>query len=317
MSAYYNTSQLNIRDTLAVNKKDQWSNIIWQTLFKHLIEKKYPGYHQIYTDGSHKDNKSAAACWNSSFQLKCRLEDGTSIFTTELYAIYTAINFIKQRIFGGKYLILSDSLSAINALKSNNLSSHFLLPKIATLLHSLEPTEVIIEWVPSHMGIAGNESADKLANETTQFDLITKLQYPTRKSYQLIRAASSEEWKRVWRGRDPSEITFKPTPAPTAYSDLPRKDQVILSRIRLQVTKLTHAHHFKKKNPRQCDACNTRLTLHHLFIECPNLANQRKEIVAHCRKENTPLTVEDITSPPFPAHLIIKFLKDAQAYKEI
>ena len=61
---------------------------------------------------------------------------------------------------------MSDSLSSIRALKTPYKSKNHLVLKIAALVSQLQASEIVIEWIPSHMGIPGNDAADHLAKES-------------------------------------------------------------------------------------------------------------------------------------------------------
>ena len=115
----------------------------------------------VYTDGSSDGGRRDCGVWSSSFTLLSRLPESSCVFTTELYAIFSAIKFISTN--PGSYVLFADSLSALRALQSPVASSHYLHYWIASTLLKLPPTTVILELVPSHSGIACNETADLLA----------------------------------------------------------------------------------------------------------------------------------------------------------
>ena len=68
-----------------------------------------------------------------------------------------------------KAVFLSDSLSALQSLTSEtpNDSQKRLMNNINELAQS---TKVVLQWVPAHTGIAGNEIADQLAKEGRKKD---------------------------------------------------------------------------------------------------------------------------------------------------
>ena len=63
-------------------------------------------------------------------------------------------------------MIFSDSLSALQALGKLK-TDHPLLIQIQELLHKVnaDQMEIIFMWVPGHVGIRGNEAADRAAKE--------------------------------------------------------------------------------------------------------------------------------------------------------
>ena len=62
----------------------------------------------------------------------------------------------------------SDSLSALQAIKHNSQSSREdVVKEIVVVCHQLitRGTDIVLQWVPSHMGVPGNESADRAAKQ--------------------------------------------------------------------------------------------------------------------------------------------------------
>jgi ribonuclease HI len=159
--APYCLPPLLIKKSLQQFSKPQLSDKAWRQLCSDLLSQ-YPFHKPVYCDGSRCERGSAAAVWAAGVSLLAHLSDYSSVLSTELYAIYIATSFFSSR--EGNLLIFTDSLSSINSFSNLHPKSHFLAFCIATLL-SKKPTKLTIEWVPSHVGIEGNEIADQLARQ--------------------------------------------------------------------------------------------------------------------------------------------------------
>ena len=51
--------------------------------------------------------------------------------------------------------------------------------------------------------------------------------------------------------------------------DMSRKDQVVLNRVTLGHTRLTHSYHIHKEPIPMCTHCNVKLDVDHLLFQCP------------------------------------------------
>merc|ERR1712055_429535 len=98
---------------------------------------------------------------------------GSSVFSAELFAILKSLRYVKNSA-DSKFVIFSDSLSAIESIK-NNKNKNALNIKINQILGSIYDKSIVFEWVPSHCSIPGNELADKAAKEATEERYIHRL----------------------------------------------------------------------------------------------------------------------------------------------
>jgi len=91
-----------------------------------------------------------------------------SIFMCELTAIYLALNWI-QDFTPLNTVIFVDLLSALQAIKGSIYKvKNYIIYDIYNIITSLSKigVNVILEWIHSHVGILGNELADKEAKNS-------------------------------------------------------------------------------------------------------------------------------------------------------
>ena len=118
----------------------------------------------FYTDGSVMESKVAAAAVHKDISTQLRLNDGASILQAELVAIREAI-YIATRANYNTACILSNSKAAIQAIDSiHPHDNKHLIKSIHEAVRQLH-TPPVIAWIPSHIGIPGNESADLAAKD--------------------------------------------------------------------------------------------------------------------------------------------------------
>ena len=117
----------------------------------------YENYSLIYTDGSKSDKGVGCAAVSATMEKKLRLNKLASNFTAELYAVLLAFAIIYATP-GKNFLILTDSLSSIQALASLD-PSNSLTCRIRHHLNQLVNFRKCVKfmWIPGHVGIPDNE----------------------------------------------------------------------------------------------------------------------------------------------------------------
>ena len=158
-----------------LNKRDIHP-VVFQIKFEETKEK-YNRYKYIYTDGSKRREATSCAAVYKGRSKEKHLPKGTSIFNAELCAINLALD-IASEDKNNKFVIFSDSLSVLTAIKNLKLDNP-LLTKLLIRIHNLNKSKkIILCWTPSHTGIKGNEVADLAAKAAQTLNLDTNFQFP-------------------------------------------------------------------------------------------------------------------------------------------
>ncbi|GFS23078.1 RNA-directed DNA polymerase from mobile element jockey [Elysia marginata] len=150
------------RDGPALKKEDT-SETVFRQEFAQLREK-YAAYKEAFTDGSKSEKVAAASFYpkDPDEPDQTRLNDDSTVFIAELEGTSLALKYFKRKRFL-RSVIYTDSLSALQALQGKIFKNKN-VARIYNLLAKMAPrTKVVLVWIPSHVGIPGNEKVDELA----------------------------------------------------------------------------------------------------------------------------------------------------------
>jgi ribonuclease HI len=288
--------------------KASTADIVFQQVFNHHREI-YSNYIPIYTDGSKCDSFVGCAYVIGNTECSYRLHPAFSIFSAEMIAIFKALEIISSH---GKYnfIIYTDSLSTLLSLSSPNSHSHSLIFKILNLLDHLSSLglSVLFCWVPSHVGIFGNERVDKAAKSASDY-LHFELPYNDVKRY--VQSLIHDEWQKSWDKRVHNKL-HAVKPVITLWPVLPsRKHDVVLTRLRIGHTRFTHRHLLLGEPAPSCNYCHVNLSVNHILIECPVYKKHRVHFFCH-----HDVTLKDLLSSS-PSQNIFNFLKNIGFYPHI
>jgi len=310
----YTMNNNTTRKTLKTVTKQTYTPAQWKALFSDLLDRLYAERNCIYTDGSVRNYKVGAAFFTQDYTWKGRLPDGMSVYTAELYAILKAVQYIKDK--KGNYLILTYSLASIESL-THKSATNFLVNQITDEIQQEPIGKIILEWLPSHMGIAGNERADQLAGQACEDQEIITIKLSVDECNKQITSHYYKQWQEEWEKTKWPYKEINPQLKPYAGKTKNRKEQISMSRLRLGVCLFTHGHYATGTSMEVCSLCLVPLTIKHILIQCPVYNLQRETIIQTCNNIKQPCSLETILNELFPVSVIIKFLKDISYYTRI
>jgi len=212
----------------------------------------------------------------------------TSIFTAELYAILQALYFI-QKDRSTKYVIFTDSLSSLQALNIFNQDNR-LVRRIIKVVKSLHDIGRILMfcWIPSHVGLAGNEAADITAKHAISNGRVVHLRLPPRDIYPTILSSIHSEWQRSWNSKCSKLKVLKPTLGKWLSSHrTKRREEVILCRLRIGHTFATHSYMLTGNDRPVCPRCSNPLTVYHVLVGCTLLEPLRRQILGRLNTDSS------------------------------
>ena len=138
------------------------------------IHTRYPEteWIHVYTDGSYMQERpnAGAGVYSTLFNFYKPIGRNQTNFDGEMEAILLATTQLEVRSNSfEKVVILSDSKSAIQAITSHRIRSK-IVGNIQSCIYNIQKMNktIVLQWIPSHCDILGNEMADQLAKKGTQ-----------------------------------------------------------------------------------------------------------------------------------------------------
>ena len=214
----------------------------------------YNNFVQIYTDGSKEENCVAAAMVCRRSLVTARLPDYASIYSAESHAILLALEFIEM-YDSSRFVIFSDSLSCLQAI-NNAKWSNALVCSILEKCHvlALAEKEIHFCWVPSHVGITGNERANVEAKAALNFP-VSDCRVPHTDYKQVVSSNLRKLWQSQW-----DQVIFnnlwaiKKTIGDIRFKGITKhRDEFVLHRAHIGHTHLTHCYLLKAEDQPLCE----------------------------------------------------------------
>ena len=260
-----------------------------KSLTLQMIEEKFPPdtWTHVYTDGS-----AAEAVRDGGSGVLVRFSDGATKsvsvpggklctnYQAEILAIKTAADFLTE--LGkdmGNVVIFSDSMSTLQALQSPDPDQH-IKQLHSSLANLTAQTPVTLQWVPAHVGLSGNEEADRLAKAGSQ------LQQPDIPvTYQELKTLLHSRYKAKWNSHN-NGYQARQDP----IRNLERKHQTTIFRLRTGHCCLKgHLKRIGVGDTSTCQCGQAEETPDHILQSCPRYAAERQDVWPEAASVNTKL----------------------------
>ncbi|XP_055589179.1 uncharacterized protein LOC129741467 [Uranotaenia lowii] len=211
-------------------------------IFRSMKSNKYLHMGECYSDGSLANGKIGFGVFNPSAEdVSMQLPETFSIFSAEAIAIYYAMKDATTQT-----VLYTDSASVLSALESG--TKHPIIQKIQK---SCNLDKITFVWIPSHMGISGNEKADNLANIGRE-SVMLSMGTPKDDALKWIKSKISEQHSRIWRRNRTNKLREIKSTTGKWIDVTNKKDQRILTRLRIGHTRMTHDYLLKHEEPPMC-----------------------------------------------------------------
>jgi len=303
---------------------------------------------KVYTDGSAHGGKVGAAAVltrQGKADRVLRICLGTTnqhtVPEAEMVGLLLGIHLIHTEKRNRKSCAIGlDSQAAIKALHTEltNPGHHLAAEalKIATHLRKRNGNakySLTIRWTAGHMGIEGNEKADREAkraadgHNSDSKDLPKYVRKRIKHSVSALRQTnnkeSNENWQKEWQAaKSYKRLRTKDTIPPSSQKFLeltsdhriPRRMASLIFQLRVGHAPLnSYLHRFHKVESARCPACgDPRETVEHFLLHCPKYTHERWPLLAKFNRTQPSLT--DILSNRKTILSLISFIEATERF---
>ena len=254
------------------------------------IESNYQNFVHIFTDGSRAivngewRSGAAVVVEDRDVSLGYRLRGYNSILVAELFGILKALEWINNFIVGNtlrQFVIFTDSMAALMSLENSVSRKNQLVYDCWRILRILYDGGycVIFQWVPSHIGISGNERADVVARDSLQLNYVERFRPlfsdMSKLLSQKVTISQIDRWETDRRSVKLGEVkeNWEYWPWSNCHQ---RRIEVAMARLRLGHCCLnSHLHKIGVSDTPNCLYCRVEETIDHFLRTCPRYYSHR------------------------------------------
>ena len=163
---------LFVTEVPGVTSKGDQSDDMLKSLTLEMLESTYhpSTWTRVYTDGSadqavRNGGSGVLICYQDGSQTSSSLPAGSiaTNYRAEATALLEAAKLLKQENQPKHIVFLTDCRSIIQSLQ--NPREQLERNTYRLLCELSQDSQVVVQWIPAHCGLAGNEEADRLAKE--------------------------------------------------------------------------------------------------------------------------------------------------------
>ena len=237
----------------------------------------------------------------SPIEIETEMEGITTNNACELVGIKTALQWIANAKPTNRLIVFSDSKYAINCVLNKTKPNEYfgLIKQTQGILLQLQNVPEIY-YVKAHVGIAGNERADRVAKRAAKkaaqkaqtnnemFETTNRNNVSNRVIESFLDAKFMNEWKRKWESNTFKDkhcfakqiMPFVSQVLDPAFNDLTMNEMRIIARLRTGHTLLKHSMFERGMSKTYvCQECKNNSkdeTIEHFLLECVALGVERQ-----------------------------------------
>ena len=284
--------RIEIKPELLEEIDNNTSNEQKREVAERTINQRYEEHLKLYTDGSKIDNSTTSAVWNPTTgegeYWKLSKGEARSIMGAELHAISKALHWTVLNspvLTKNKVVILSDSKSGLQGIDRFSTKRYtYIIDQIKKTASTLQDIGITtqLQWIPSHVGVFGNEMADEFAKGAHEIPEITTEPLDLSEAKNLIKEEHTKVWQRYYEGVKDNLHIGDIKDKTSTWSWLPHKHRrvdIAMARLRIGHVGLNeYLTRFNMANNQNCSHCNSPETVHHFLIECRKYQNIRGKL---------------------------------------
>ena len=261
-----------------------------QQIFSFLNFAEFKDFVKIYTDGTKQSNGSVGAAIfvdDISATFSWRLDSNHSILSAELFAIFQGISFASQHFKNQNIVIFTDSLSSLLGIQ--NPARKVFNKLICAILqqiyfYMIRNVKIVLQWIPSHKGIVGNNIVDQVAKTACSYGTITYLPFAYNDLVKLVSERINRARVDHWDLTKNSLHFYKAVPDLKRYEWISlnnRSYDVLLARFRSGCVDLNYfLFNIKKRDNPFCDHClGEKETVEHFVLQCQYYNAARSNLI--------------------------------------